>query len=390
MRILLNGAPMLGRLTGVGQYGLRLLESLAALPPEAGVEEIGVFNGRDVVDLASFLDAVRQRPHSAARHERLKRIIRSAWPRCRDWADRWRRLRLASQTKSANWSVFHEPNFVSPQFKLPLVTTVHDMSYLRFPQYLPKDRLAWLRRRMGVTLSHSRVILADSHFTRQELLELCPGADPNRVVVTHLGVDLDYNSDPVHTARAAEVRRRFALPDQFILYLGTLEPRKNLQGLIQAYRQLPRDLQHAYPLVLAGMSGWKENYFRGALDELRERGVLHEIGYVDEADVPALMKAASAFCFPSFYEGFGLPPLEAAACGTPVLSSRAASLPEVLGDAAVYIDPNSPAEITAGLVRLLEDEPLRKSLAIAGQARAALFSWENCARQTVAAYRQAA
>ena len=390
MRILLNGAPMLGRLTGVGQYGLRLLEALAALPADAGVEEIGVFNGRDVVDLESFLVAVRQRPNSAARHERLKRIIRGAWPRCRDWADRWRRLRLASQTKAANWSLFHEPNFVSPQFKLPLVTTVHDMSYLRYPQFLPKDRLAWLRRRMGVTLSRSRVILTDSHFTRQELLELCPGVDPSRVVATHLGVDLDYYSHPSHAARVAEVRCRFSLPEQFVLYLGTLEPRKNLQGLIRAYRTLPRDLQRAYPLVLAGMSGWNESYFRGDLDELRDSGVLREIGYVDEDDVPALMKAASVFCFPSLYEGFGLPPLEAAACGTPVLASRVASLPEVLGEAAVYVDPHSPAEIAAGLIRLLEDQPLRKSLAAAGQARAALFPWENCARQTVAAYRQAA
>lgn len=389
MRILLNGAPMLGRLTGVGQYGLRLLEALTALPAADGLEELGVFNGRDVVGLQEFLQAVRQRPN-VARNERLKRIIRSAWPRCRDWADRWRRVRLATQTRGARWSLFHETNFVSPQFELPLVTTVHDMSYLRFPQFLPKDRLAWLRRRMGVTLGRSRVIVTDSRFTRQELLELCPAVDANRVFVTQLGVDLNYFADPAHEARQDEVRRRLSLPGQFVLYLGTLEPRKNLQGLIEAYSGLPAELQREYPLVLAGMAGWKESYFRGALGRLRERGVLHEIGYVDESDVPALMKAASVFCFPSFYEGFGLPPLEAAACGTPVLSSRAASLPEVLGDAAVYVDPNSPAEISAGLQRLLEDEPLRQSLKAAGPARAALFPWEKCARETVAAYRQAA
>jgi alpha-1,3-rhamnosyl/mannosyltransferase len=380
---------MLGRLTGVGQYGLRLLEALARLPAGAGVEELGVFNGRDVVTLGSFLDAVRQRPN-AARHERLKRIIRSAWPRCRDWADRWRRIRLASQTRGAAWSLFHETNFVSPQFKLPLVTTVHDMSYLRYPQFLPKDRLAWLRRRMGVTLGRSRVIVTDSRFTRDELLELCPGVDPRRVVVTQLGVDLEYFADPAHELRKEEVRRRLELPAQFVLYLGTLEPRKNLQGLIQAYRMLPERLQREYPLVLAGMSGWKENYFRRALDELHGRGVLREVGYVDETDVPALMKSASVFCFPSFYEGFGLPPLEAAACGTPVLCSRAASLPEVMGEAAVYVDPSSPDEISAGLLQLLDDESLRRSLQTAGPARAALFSWESCARQTVAAYRQAA
>jgi alpha-1,3-rhamnosyl/mannosyltransferase len=175
-----------------------------------------------------------------------------------------------------------------------------------------------------------------------------------------------------------------------VLYLGTLEPRKNLQGLVRGYCRLPEALQREYPLVLAGMRGWNQGYFRRELDDLRKRKVLHEVGYVDQHDVPALMKAASVFCFPSLYEGFGLPPLEAAACGTPVLSSRAASLPEVMGDAAWYVDPYSPDEIAAGLEKLLIDETLRGRLTKAGPARAALFSWERCARQTLTAYHAAA
>jgi alpha-1,3-rhamnosyl/mannosyltransferase len=243
---------------------------------------------------------------------------------------------------------------------------------------------------MDRSLAASRVIITDSHFTRNELLEHCPHVEPERVVVTHLGVDLCHFSNPSHAARIDEVRARLRLPRQFVLYLGTLEPRKNLQGLVKGYCRLPAELQCEYPLVLAGMCGWNQSFFRRDLDELRRRGVVHEVGYVHHADVPVLMRAASVFCFPSLYEGFGLPPLEAAACGTPVLSSRAASLPEVLGEAAYYVDPSSPDEIGAGLQRLLEDRQLSGQLAAAGPVRAARFPWEQCARQTLAAYRAAA
>jgi glycosyltransferase involved in cell wall biosynthesis len=389
MRILLNGASLAGRVTGVGHYGLRLLRELMVLPESDGIEGIGVFDGREVRRAETFLSGMVE-TSGGPRHERLKAVVRRLWPSCRDWADRVRRWHLRRETRNARWNLFHEPNFVSPQFDLPLVTTVHDMSYLRYPRFLPQDRLAWLRRKMSQAIQHSRVILADSHFTRQELLELCPQVAEDRVIVTHLGVDLAHFADPRHDARLADVRRRLALPERFLLYLGTLEPRKNLQGLIEAYGRLPAAVQASHPLVLAGMSGWKQSYFRGELEKLRDRGLLHELGYVAEADVPALMRAATAFCFPSLYEGFGLPPLEAAACGTPVLSSNAASLPEVLGDAAVYVDPSSPDDIAAGLLRILEDDSLRSRLRAAGPARAAQFPWSNCAKQTLNAYRLAA
>ncbi|HET6880946.1 MAG TPA: glycosyltransferase family 1 protein [Pirellulales bacterium] len=386
MRILLNGAPMLGRLTGIGQYGLSLLKALLESP---GLEAIGVFDGREVLAPAAFLARLSQTA-DAARNQRLKSILRRVWPSCREWADCARRVRLARQTRHTRWSLFHEPNFVSPQYTLPLVTTVHDMGYLRYPQFLPKDRLLWLRRNMARTLGRSRVILADSHFTRRELLELCPTVDAGRVMVAQLGVDFDYFNNPLHDERVPEVRRRLDLPERFILYLGTLEPRKNLQGLIQAYDLLPAELRKSHQLVLAGMRGWNQTYFRRELAQLRRRHALREVGYVDQDDVPALMRAASVFCFPSFYEGFGLPPLEAAACGTPVVSSRAAALTEVLADGAVYVDPHSPQDIASGIERVLTNSSLEQRLRQAGPARAAQLRWERCASRTVEAYRAAA
>lgn len=391
MRVLLNGLPMLGRVTGVGQYGLRLMAALRRMAPAAGVDEIGVFNGRAVVSPEEFLAGLATGGGIARRRKSwIKPLIRSLVPGSRQLLEAWRTYRIGRHAQRARWNLFHETNFVSPKLGLPLVTTVHDMGYLRYPQYMPRDRVRWLARRLGPALARSRAILADSHFTRDELLQLCPQVLPERVYVAQLGVDVGYFSDPAHGARLPEVRRRLGLPAKFALYLGTLEPRKNLQGLVRGYASLPTDLQREYPLVLAGMSGWRQEYFRRELDVLRARGVVYEPGYVADADVPVLMKAASVFCFPSLYEGFGLPPLEAAACGTPVLCSRAASLPEVMGPAAVYVDPHSPQEIAAGLETLFTDASLRASLAAAGPQRAAAFTWQSCARHTLNAYRAAA
>ena len=390
MRVLLNGLPMLGRATGVGQYGLRLLAALLRLGPEEQIDEIGVFNGRAVVPPNEFLAALSHGGGAPRPRSWLKPLVRKLLPGSRYVLEAWRTHRIGRHARKANWNLFHETNFVSPRLGLPLVTTVHDMGYLRHPEYMPRDRVRWLKRRLGPTLAASRAILADSRFTRDELLELCPQVRPERVHVAQLGVDFEYFSSPIHAARAPELRQKLGLPPRFTLYVGTLEPRKNLQGLLRGYLALPPELQRERPLVLAGMMGWRQEYFRRELHELRERGAVRELGYVPDADVPVLMTAADAFCFPSLYEGFGLPPLEAAACGTPVLSSRAASLPEVMGDAALYVDANSPAEIAAGLERILTDEALRKCLSDAGRARAAAFTWERCARQSLTAYRLAA
>jgi len=320
----------------------------------------------------------------------MRNLLRSSLPRGRDAVDLVRRFRLARYTRDSQWNLYHETNFVPSATTVPMVATVHDMGYLRYPAFMPRDRLRWMRRRMEWTLRRARVVLADSEFTRRELLELCPTVSSDRVYVAHMGVDTDFFQQREHVSRVPEVLDRYQLPPRFLLYLGTLEPRKNVQGLAQAYSMLPPSMQREYPLVLAGMPGWQQRYFRRELDQLRNRGVLHEIGYVESADVPVLMKAASLFCFPSFYEGFGLPPLEAAACGTAVLSSRTASLPEVMGEAAVYVDPSSPEDIAHQLKAMLDDEALRDSIAAKGPAQAARFTWNRCAQQTLEAYRAAA
>ncbi len=385
MRVLLNGMSMLGRLTGVGQYAWRLAESLDQLP---AVEAVDVFEGRRIVPWKSF-HAGAQATERVDRYERLKCWVREHAPFARNLVGRLRAASFARQTRGPHWNVYHEPNYIPQEYAGATVTTVCDMSYLRCPEYLPQDRLRWLRQRLETSVRGSEAVIAISEFTRGELLDLFPGLEPEKVHVTPLGVDLERFDAAAGEEHLAAIRARHRLPQQFILYLGTLEPRKNLQGLVAAFGRLPMRLQREFPLVLAGMSGWKQHYFRPALDALRRRGLLHELGYVSGAELPSLLRAATVFCFPSIYEGFGLPPLEAAAVGTPVVASNSSSLPEVLGNAAVYVDPLSADSIASGLREVLESHSLQMKLREAGPARAREFTWRRCAERTVAAYEHA-
>jgi alpha-1,3-rhamnosyl/mannosyltransferase len=264
---------------------------------------------------------------------------------------------------------------------------MYDLSFLKYPEFMRARRVALLRRVIPPALERAHAILTLTEHVRREVLDTWPRTDPARVRVTYAGVDPRFDASPADPARTAEVLSRHRLPPRFVLFLGTLEPRKNIQGILRAFGLLSPALQKSFPLVLGGMRGWREEHFAASLQDMRSRGVLFETGYVPHEDVPLLMKAAAAFCFPSFDEGFGLPPLEAAACGTPVVCSDRGALPEVMGDAAVYVDPGSPENIAAGLSRVLEDSALQRQLAAAGPRRAALFTWDRCIARTLAAYR---
>jgi glycosyltransferase involved in cell wall biosynthesis len=383
MRVLLNGMSMLGRLTGVGHYAWRLADALADSPR---VESVDVFQGRRIVPWDAFHNGA-QSSQRVDRYERLKSWVRGNAPFCRDLVSRFRAASFARETHDARWHVYHEPNYIPQSYAGATVTTVCDMSYLRCPEFLPADRLHWLRKRLETSVRNSEAVIAISEFTRRELLELFPGLSPSKVHVTPLGVDLERFEGAGEDPEVMQsVRARHRLPEQFVLYLGTLEPRKNLQGLVQAFQRLPMQLQREFPLVLAGMNGWKQHYFRGELDQLRRRGLVHELGYVHAGELPTLLRAATAFCFPSLYEGFGLPPLEAAAAGTPVVASNTSSLPEVLGHAAVYVDPQNVESIADGLQRVLENDSLRREQRLAGPRRARDFTWRRCAERTLNVY----
>ena len=294
------------------------------------------------------------------------------------------RLWRAGVPLAADWLAGPSNVYYSPDYTLPplragrAAVTVHDLSFLRVPETADAGLRAYLSAAVPRAVARADHVFADSAHTRQDLIDLL-GVAPDKVTVILSAASPRFRR--VENAQAlAEVRARYALDGPFILGLGTLEPRKNLARLMEAFAQV-RDDGHPHALILAGGRGWMDDPIFAHVERLGLRDSVRFLGYVPDADLPALYSLADAFAFPSLYEGFGLPPLEALACGTPTVVSDTSSLPEVVGDAALLVPPTDVAALAATLRRLLDDETLRARLRAAGPAQAARFSWDTGARQ---------
>lgn len=282
--------------------------------------------------------------------------------------------------------VYHEPNYLAFRFPGPSVITVHDLSWIRHPETHPKQRLAAMDRFFPRSLERAAAILTDCSFVKQELVEMF-GLDPERVTPVLLGVSSDFSPRDSLECNTFLAEQGLAF-GRYVLSVGTLEPRKNIPALIDAYSMLPDDLQRRYPLVMVGMRGWLTSGLEARLKPLVEKGVVKPLGYVPDAEMPMIYSGAAAFAFPSLYEGFGLPPLEAMACGVPVVCSGTSSLPEVVGDAGVLVDPRDVDVIAESLRRVLEDRIFAADLGQKGVQRAAGFTWKRTAEQTIDVYRR--
>ena len=279
------------------------------------------------------------------------------------------------------------PSFVLPRAKAPSVLVVHDLSHLRYPEVHPPARVAFLNRHLRPAMARAGAVLTDSRFTEAELLHYFPEV-AGRTHVVYPGISGRFALAPAAEVETALDGILLGDDRRFFLFLSTLEPRKNLAGLLAAYAALPAAIRGAHPLVLVGQMGWQETNFAAILTGMLARGEVRMLGYLRDELLPALYRRALALVYPSLYEGFGLPPIEAMATGCPVLVANVSALPEVCGDAALYCDPLDVRSITAAMRRLAEDEVLRARLAAAGSARAALYTWEVAAAQVLAVMRE--
>jgi len=302
----------------------------------------------------------------------------------------WEQVVLPWWLYAGRHNLLHALAFVAPlAWRGPTVVTVFDLSFLLFPERFRVYNRLYLSMFTRLSARRADRVIVISESTKRDAVRLL-GLDARRVAVVYCGVDEMYRPLPAEVVE--EYRRRRGLPERFVLFVGTLEPRKNIAGLIEAYRLLaagwPRGAGEPPALVIAGAKGWyyQDVYQAVQRAELMERVVF--TGYVPADELPFLYNAATLFVYPSFYEGFGLPPLEAMACGTAVVVSDRSSLPEVVGDAGVLVNPEEPAAIAQAMHELLRDEEARRVLADKGRRRAAAFSWQRAAQETTAIYRQ--
>jgi glycosyltransferase involved in cell wall biosynthesis len=276
----------------------------------------------------------------------------------------------------ARVDLFHAPHYVvSPLTRCPFVVTIHDCIHLRFPEYLP-NRMApvYAHQMMALSARRARRILTVSQASKRDILHYF-GVPPTKVEVIYNALD-ERLADPPSADDLERVRQRFLLTAPFVLYTGNIKPHKNLDRLIEAFALVRRQTDNLKLLIIGDAISKYPN-----LRRLVHRHQLHRdvrfLGFVPDATLAALYRMAAVFVFPSLYEGFGLPPLEAMASGTPVITSNVSSLPEVVGDAALLIDPLRPDQIAAAIQRILSDDALRADLVRRGRERARAFSWDR-------------
>lgn len=373
MRVAIDIQGLLRQKTGVGHALYDLTEALAAL---------------DAPDEFTAFYFSRRRIGLPFCHERF-RERRVAFPPGRLLSLMWKRLSFPSVDSFLDGAdVYHFPDFVArPVRRGKVIVTVHDLSFVRLPETVEPKNRAFLGRNVPRSLERADAVIAVSDFTRRELEDVFPQAR-GKVRVIHHGVRRLFTSPPRPRRTDDAVP---GVPGRFVLAVGTVEPRKNLAVLLDAM-----DIVRNRPglantrLVVVGRRGWLAGGLEERLAAEQHAGHLVQLGYVTDEALRDLYHSAAALAFPTRYEGFGLPALEAMACGLPVLCSNTASLPEVVGDSALLVEEPTPGSFADALVRVLTDEALAAGLRERGLARAATFTWERAARETLDLYRHVA
>lgn len=303
-----------------------------------------------------------------------RRILRSRWISI---SEQWELVNVLKELKP---DLYHAPSFVAPVLNpFPMVMTIHDVNHIALADNYSLFHTLYYRFIVGPSAKKSSKILTDSEFSKKEISKYLLLPDEKiRVIYSGCGEEFRPIKDQKELER---LRKRYSLPETLILYVGSYKPHKNVSNLLNAYARLSLEI----PLVLSG----KGNKDLLALSKaLKVDKKIIFIGDIKESDLPAIYNCATLFVFPSFYEGFGLPPLEAMSCGCPVICSNTSSLPEVVGDAAIMVNPHDTKELAAAIHKILSDEGFRQEMIRRGLKRAAMYSWEETARRTLQVYEE--
>ena len=356
--LLLGGRPGV-RKTGVSRYEAQLTNALLQLPGNDDYRVYATSGNDEITAPESWRASWFPTTHPVARIG-------------------WEQSGLVFQAYRDRIDLLHGMAFVTPPaWRGPSVVTIHDLAFMKLGGHAPKRRSIYLSSMLRHSVKRAGRVIVISSQTSQDAQELLD-VDPGKIAITPLGVSPDLR--PLTFEARAAFRERHNLDRPTILYLGTLEPRKNIPVLLRAFDQIAE--ASGAELVLGGAEGWLTGELHQTLESLRWRDRVRLTGFIPEPELASWLSAADCFAFPSRYEGFGLPPLEAMACGTPVVSSTSSSLPEVLGDDALLVDPDDVEGLGDALARVLGDPGLAHEMSVRGMARAGRYSWKRTAELT--------
>jgi alpha-1,3-rhamnosyl/mannosyltransferase len=377
--VVVDASSLLTPQTGIGRYTDQLLRAMLH-QRERPLRLMCSYRPGAAKRIAAIAETFTPLGATLHRNPVPNRLLHAAWE-LGDWP--------RAEGLAGPCAVFHATNFIAPPpGKARVVATIHDLTPIRFPHWhTPYQRL--VAKYLPKSVRRSDLLIADSQSTADDLMSYLDVPE-EKIRVVPLAAAPHFYAPPGPEALLA-ARGRYGLTGSYFLFVGTLEPRKNLGTLLLAYQKLPADVQREHPLVLVGSRGWEDERLLTTIDALPH---VKWLGRVPDADLPALLAGALGFVYPSYFEGFGLPVLEAMAAGCPVVTSNVSSLPEVTGTgpdaAALLVHPDDVAGLAAAMTRLAEEPALREDLKARGLARARLFSWDKAAAQTLAVYRELA
>lgn len=378
IKLLINLNPLRPPLTGIGYYTKNIVKECL----QRNIEFVGIKNGKlfnrpEINGLIASLEDHSDAPLHSSSKKKMVELLRS-FPgiyAVKHFLVSLRAKKILDSLAKQGF-IYFEPSFVPMKFKGKIITTIHDLSFITHPEFHPIERVNFLTKMVKNTVAVSKHIIVDSDFIKNELLNHY-SVSKDRVSTVYLGVDDKFKvyikQETLLTLDKLKIEH-----NEFILSVATLEPRKNLARLVESYRDLPDDLKNRYPLVLVGNSGWKNSSLFDSIQDLVESGNIIVTGYLSDTELNHLYSGAALFVYPSLYEGFGLPIIEAMASGSAVITSNCGATAEVAGQSALLIDPESNKAITNGISSVLLDANVRRTLEEEAITRASFFSWRKC------------
>ena len=394
---LFNAESVKPPLTGIGRYTWELM---AALNKNSDVSSIGCFTGTNVVGYSPVSVSLSEQSASVSTEASgehpnqapaIKALVKRALPLIKatvraipgtyQLRSRWLNRTFKRLAKSG-WGIYHEPNFILKPFSGLCVTTIHDLSFIHYPQYHPRERVEWLTRELPKTLKRADAIITDSQLVKAELIAHF-AVPEEKITPIYLAANTEFKPRPLE--QLAQVMKHHQLDvGKYVLCVCTIEPRKGIDSLLNAWEKLPKDQRNEHQLVLVGATGWQNRNLLARIKKLQKKGEVRYLSFVSQQDLPFIYNGAKAFVYPSIYEGFGLPVLEAMQSGIATVCREGTSCAEFSGDGALTFDTDeSLADI---IYQLLDNEDFRASLSIQGLERSKSFSWKKCADETLSVY----